>query len=115
MKQLILCTAVAIVLGAIGMPASAYTHPCIPNTLEELETIKANLDKEPWKRGYAVLASDGRSQLAYKMRGPFAEVRRNRNLNLYQWRSDMTAVYNMARMWYFTGNAAYAQKSRDIL
>lgn len=27
----------------------------------------------------------------------------------------MSAVYDLARMWYFTGNAAYAQKAHDIL
>jgi len=27
----------------------------------------------------------------------------------------MSAVYNLARMWYFTGNNAYAQKAHDIL
>src|SRR6185295_668069 len=77
--------------------------------------IKANLDKEPWKSGYAALAADSKSQLTYTMQGPFAEVKRNPNLNLSQWRNDMTAVYNLARMWYFTSDEAYAQKARDIL
>jgi hypothetical protein len=100
----------------IGAPrADAYTHPCIPNNLEELETIKANLDKEPWKSGYAALASDGRSKLTYVMGGPFEVVRRNPNENLWPWRGDMSAINNLARMWYFTGNEAYAQKARDIL
>jgi hypothetical protein len=62
-----------------------------------------------------VLAGDSRSKLTYTMQGPFAEVSRAPNLNLNEWRNDMTAVYNLARMWYFTGNADYAQKSRDIL
>ncbi|MDP4609886.1 MAG: alginate lyase family protein, partial [Opitutales bacterium] len=31
------------------------------------------------------------------------------------WENDMEAVHNLARMWYFTDNAAYAQKARDIL
>lgn len=117
MKHLILCTAVTIIFGAIGMPASAYTHPCIPNTREELDTIKANLDKEPWKRGYALLADDHRSKLNYKMAGPFANVsRRGRyDQNLQRWRNDMTAVYNLARMWYFTGIEDYAKKAHDIL
>ena len=95
--------------------AQAFTHPCIPNTLEELDTIKANLDKQPWKQGYAVLAGDSKSQLNYTMRGPFASVSRAPYLNLNEWRSDMVAVYNLSRMWYFTGNEAYAQKARDIL
>ena len=117
MNRLILYTAVAIVLGAMAIPARAYTHPCIPNTREELDTIKANLDKEPWKRGYAVLSADNRSKLTYTMAGPFANVsRRGRyDQNLGAWANDMAAVYNLARMWYFTGNTAYAQKAHDIL
>ena len=109
--------AVILLAALVGLSASAgaYTHPCIPNTLAELDTIKANLDKEPWKQGYAALAGDSHSKLTYTMRGPFAEVKRNPNVNLNQWRNDMTAVYNLARMWYFTGNEAYAQKARDIL
>jgi hypothetical protein len=103
-------------LCALGPPqAHAYTHPCIPNTLEELDTIKTNLDKEPWKQGYAVLSGDGKSQLTYTMQGPFAQVGRAPNINLGEWQNDMVAVYNLARMWYFTGNADYAQKARDIL
>ena len=27
----------------------------------------------------------------------------------------MNAVWNLSRMWYFTGNTAYAQKAHDIL
>jgi hypothetical protein len=105
-----------LLLLTLGQPqAQAYTHPCIPNTSEELDTIKANLDQEPWKSGYSILAADGRSQLTYTMQGPFAEVSRAPYLNLNEWRSDMVAVYNLSRMWYFTGNGAYAQKARDIL
>jgi len=102
----------------IALPqANAYTHPCIPTTLQELDTIKANLNKQPWKSGYAQLSADGKSQLNYVMNGPFANVSRAGayDQNLWPWRNDMTAVSNLARMWYFTGNAAYAQKARDIL
>jgi hypothetical protein len=80
-----------------------------------LDTIKANLDKEPWKTGYALLANDGKSKTTYVMNGPHAQVGRTPDVNLWPWRNDMTAAYNLARMWYFTGNAAYAQKARDIL
>ena len=100
----------------IALPqARAYTHPCIPTTREELDTIKANLDKEPWKSGYAQLAADAKSQLTYVPNGPWAEVGRTPDVNLTYWKNDMGAIYNLARMWYFTGNAAYAQKARDLL
>jgi len=102
--------------GAFGVPqAYAYTHPCVPTTLEELDTIKNNLDKQPWKSGYQGLLGDWHSSLTYTMGGPFELVSRNPHINLTHWRNDMVAVYNMARLWYFTGNEAYAQKAHDIL
>ncbi|MGC3989748.1 MAG: RICIN domain-containing protein [Chthoniobacteraceae bacterium] len=81
----------------------------------DLATIKANLTQAPWKTGYAALQADSRSSLSYTMQGPFTEVSRSPNVNLTQWRNDMTAIWNLARMWYFTGNTAYAQKAHDIL
>jgi fibronectin type 3 domain-containing protein/regulation of enolase protein 1 (concanavalin A-like superfamily) len=97
--------------------AQAYIHPGIPLTNSDLAAIKAKVDvgEQPWKAGYDALAGDWRSSLGYTMQGPFASVSRNPHVNLTQWRNDMIAVYNLARMWYFTGNDDYAQKSRDIL
>ncbi|MDF3056574.1 MAG: coagulation factor 5/8 type domain protein [Rariglobus sp.] len=97
--------------------ALAYVHPGAPLTLSDLQTLKANVDnnREPWKSGYAALAADSRSQLTYTMQGPFATVSRAPHLNRNQWMNDMTAVWNLSRMWYFTGNSAYAQKAHDIL
>jgi fibronectin type 3 domain-containing protein len=114
-----LCLSGAMMAGVAGLSLNAQTfnHPCIPNTLQELDTIKANLDKEPWKTGYELLAADGRAKLTYTMAGPFTHVSRAGAYDQYinAWAQDMTAVYCLARMWYFTGNAAYAQKARDIL
>jgi hypothetical protein len=109
-----------VIAGAVSCLAfnvQAYTHPGIPTPLEELDTIKANLDQEPWKQGYARLAEDSHSQLTYTMQGPFANVSRAATYDQYlnAWRNDMVAVYTLSRMWYFTGNGAYAQKARDIL
>ena len=114
----VLALATALLLLAFGLPqAHAFTHPSIPCTADELATIKANLDKEPWKQGYAQLAGDSKSQLTYAMNGPAVNVSRAGSYDQYlgPWQNDMTAVYNLARMWYFTGNPAYAQKARDIL
>jgi hypothetical protein len=118
LKNSILRAGAFLLLLVLGRPqAHAYTHPCIPNTLEELNTVKASLNQQPWKQGYDVLAGDSHSQLTYTMRGPFPNVSRAGayDANLGAWRNDMVAVYNLARMWHFTGNAAYAQKARDIL
>jgi len=110
-----LCITLALPYVIALLQANAYTHPCIPTTREELDTIKANLDKEPWKSGYTQLAADAKSQLTYVPNGPWAEVGRTPDVNLTYWKNDMGAIYNLARMWYFTGNAAYAQKARDLL
>jgi len=114
MKKLVVFAAVAL-FGAATVPARAYTHPCIPLSSDDLAFLKANLNQQPWKNGYAVLASDGKSKLTYTMQGPFAEVGRTPDVNLWPWKNDMQAAFNLARMWYFTGNTAYAQKAHDIL
>ena len=97
-------------------PKSAgFVHPGLPLTKSDLATLKVNLDKEPWKSGYAQLTASPNSSLDYKMQGPFEQLSRTPNVHLGEYRSDMQAVYNLARMWVFTGNPAYAQKGRDIL
>jgi hypothetical protein len=106
----------SLLLLALGQAhAHAYTHPCIPCTSRELATIKASLNQEPWKSGYAALAAASTSQLSWPQEGPFTTVSRTPDVNLVYWKDDMSAVYNLARMWYFTGNNAYAQKAHDIL
>ncbi|GEM_PF-5783242 len=104
LRKVCLLVAVSAAVSCLEWRVQAYTHPCIPNTLEELATIKANLNQEPWKSGYAALAGASTSQLSWPMEGPFTNVSRTPDVNLTHWKNDMTAVYNLARMWYFTGN-----------
>lgn len=115
MKPYIASLAAVLTLLTSSFPSFAFDHPGIPLTASDLSAVKANLGQEPWKTGYAILASDSHSQLGYTMQGPFAQVSRNPNINLNQWRNDMIAIWNLARMWYFTGDTRYAQKSHDIL
>lgn len=104
------------------IPTPAFVHPGIPLTVTDLNNVSQMIQQQqqPWYGGYQQLLADGHSQLTYTMAGPFQEVDRNLNgtgvnVNLTQWRSDMTAIGNMARLWYYTGNTAYAQKAHDIL
>src|SRR5688572_7945639 len=97
----------------LGLPhAEAYTHPCIPATTQDLDYIKANLDKEPWKTGYTQLLATWNPNYVPQ---PYATVTRNPDLNLTAWKKDVGAVWNFARLWYFTGNQDYAIKAREIL
>lgn len=100
---------------AIEFPTPRFSHPGVILTCEDLEILKANIQREPWKSGFELLAADGHSKLDYKMGGPFPEIKRAPNLNLWPWRNDVVAIWNLSRMWYFTGNSAYAQKAHDIL
>jgi autotransporter-associated beta strand protein len=92
-----------------------FVHPGIPFTQSDLDQLKVNITKEPWLSAYNAFKNDSRSRLDYWMRGPFATVTRAPNLNNEQWKSDMVAIHNLAFMWWFTGDTAYAKKATDML
>jgi autotransporter-associated beta strand protein len=92
-----------------------FVHPGIPFTQSDLDQLKVNITKEPWLSAYNAFKNDSRSRLDYWMRGPFASVSRAPNLNNDQWKSDMQAIHNLAFMWWFTGDEAYAKKATDML
>lgn len=101
-----------LLLAFVRPEAHAYTHPCIPATTQDLDYIKANLNQEPWKTSYAQLLATWNPNYTPQ---PYATVTRNPDLNLTAWKKDMGAVWNYARLWYFTGNQDYAVKAREIL
>lgn len=108
-------TPLAMQARAQTQPSGTFVHPGIPLTRADLATLRGNLDREPWKSGYEALKADGRSRLDYKMRGPREHISRAPHIDRGLWMSDMQAAWNLARMWCFTKNPAYAQKARDIL
>ncbi|MDR7149932.1 hypothetical protein J2W49_001887 [Hydrogenophaga palleronii] len=95
----------------------AITHPGAPLTLSDLQTLKVYIDegRQPWKSAYELLAKDGRAQATYGMAGPFAKVSRAPDENLWPWRVDMMAIWNLSRRWYFTQDDKYAIKAREVL
>lgn len=112
MNYSILLALITAIFGGLVSPARAFTHPCIPTTTQDLDYIKANLNQEPWKTGYAQLLATWNPNyvpVAYE------SVSRSPNVNLGAWSGSMGTVYDYARLWYFTGNHAYAQKAHDIL
>ena len=118
MKKISAFVTILSLLFGIMTTAEAFTHPGVALTVSDLDTINANLNQQPWASGFAALQADGHSSLSYTMQGPFTYVDRNYNglyTNESAWENDMDAVWNLALMWYFTGNSAYAQKSHDIL
>ncbi len=112
---LMLSTAVFPGYGAAQV--SGFTHPGTPLTLSDLATLKSYVDqgRQPWKSAYDQLANDGKAKTTYVMAGPYATVSRAPDVNLWPWRNDMVAIWNLSRMWYFTRNDAYAKLAHDIL
>ncbi len=110
----VIARVVCLLAAFVGLSgqARAFIHPCIPTTTQDLDYIKANLNQEPWKTGYAQLLATWDPNYTPQ---PYATVTRNPNLNLGAWSKDLGTVWNYARLWYFTGNPAYAQKAHDIL
>ncbi|MGJ7498651.1 discoidin domain-containing protein [Variovorax sp. RT4R15] len=98
--------------------ARVIKHPGAGLTLSDLQTLKANVDqgKEPWTSAFNQLANSPTSRLSYAGRGgPFAKVSRAPDENLHAWRSDMVAISDLSRMWYFTQNEQYAVNARKLL
>ena len=79
-------------------PAMEFVHPGICFTKKQLDVIKTGYEQgqQPWK-GYHDRTSGFRY---HAMRGPFEVVQRAPDLNLSEWRSDMTAIFNLALLWY---------------
>lgn len=104
-----------LIPGIQAVNAQQFVHPGIPFTRSDLDQLKQNITREPWLTAYNSFKSDARSQLSYGMQGPFSTVSRAPDINRNQWINDMTAVHNLAFMWIFTGDTAYAKKATDIL
>ena len=102
-------------LFTVRVQAQRFVHPSIPFTKYDLDQLKTNITQEPWLTGYNALKSDYRSLSSYSMQGPFTEVGRAPDLNRGPWKNDMIAIHNLAFMWIFTGDSAYARKATNIL
>ncbi|MCF7786525.1 MAG: discoidin domain-containing protein [Prosthecobacter sp.] len=100
---------------AVAFPAPRFAHPGAPLSLADLQAVKAKIasNQEPWKSGYASFAAPQNS--AYIPHGPCAIVSRAPHVNRKQWMNDMTAIWNMSLMWYFTGDTVWAQRAHDVL
>lgn len=106
----ILAAALAIAQCAAGFE---FRHPGFALSRDDLDYLKSRINDEPYASAFAELKDA--TPLEYKMRGPFEEVSRTPNRHLGEWCGDMQMIYNSARMWYLTGNEAYARQGRDIL
>jgi hypothetical protein len=98
----------------------AFEHPGIFNNKAELDFIKQRIqaNAQPWKNAYDKLSSSRYASLSYKA-SPQTTVECGRysspNNGCTEELDDAYAVYAHALLWYFTGNAAHAKKSMEIM
>ena len=98
-----------------NVKAQSFVHPGIPFSQDDLNQLKINIGREPWKSNYLAMRGDWRSATGYGLQGPREVVSRAPDVNLPQWRNDMVAIHNQAFMWVFTGNTQHAKKGIQIL
>jgi autotransporter-associated beta strand protein len=115
MKKNLLIAIVLSLFACTAAMAQRFVHPGIPFTKYDLNQLKQNITKEPWLSAYNAFANDAHSRLSYSPGGPAATVTRAPNLNNIQWINDMIAIRNLAFMWIFTGDSAYARKATNLL
>ena len=108
------------VLGTVSTISAQYKHPALLNNRAELDFIKGRIqaNAEPWLSAYNRLRTDSHSSLTYTP-SPRAVVEcgsySNPDFGCTDEKSDASAAYSQALMWYFSGNNQYAVKCIQIL
>lgn len=105
----------AALLCPLLVSSQRFVHPGVPFTTDDLNQLKQHITQEPWLSAYNDFKNSTYSSLSYGARGPFVTVSRAPDLNNNAWKNDMVAVHNLAMMWIFTGDSAYARKATNLL
>jgi len=100
-----------------GNTVTPFVHPGILHTTSDLARMKSKVaaGAQPYFDGYKVFRTHPLSSATYTVKGGFAEMGRNPDVNTTQSEDDADAAYQTAIMWAITGDRAYAQKSIQIL
>jgi hypothetical protein len=106
-----------LVTFSIPTLAQSFVHPGLLHTRADFERMKSMVaaGAEPYKQGFDAFAAHAGSRPDYTVRGGFAEMGRNPEVNMGESVSDCNAAYHNAVMWAITGNRAHADKAIQIL
>ena len=98
---------------------TAFVHPGVLHTAADLQRVKKMIARgaQPWKSGFDKLREHSQSQATWRVRGPFATVRRDPrgSQHIAELEADSNAAYQNALMWCLTGQEAHARKAVQIL
>ncbi|MDP4500404.1 alginate lyase family protein [Nonomuraea turcica] len=114
--------ATMLVAAALSTPqpaqAAAFKHPGVLVSRAQLDFVKANLGKEPWKSAWEALQRSSYASLSYTAK-PRAVVEcgmyGNPDHGCSDEREDANAAYTHALRWYLTKDSRYAKKAIQIM
>lgn len=100
-------------------PPTAFTHPGLLHTADDLARMKAAVaaEQSPVYDGYLALAAHARSSSSYTVQNTGQITSWGRGPTNFQSQAvaDSAAAYQNALIWSVTGSGAHADKARDIL
>lgn len=114
--------AVMLVAAVLAVPqpaqAAVFRHPGVLVSRAQLDFVRANLDKEPWRAAWNRLRRHAFASLSYTA-SPRAVVecgpRSIPDLGCSDEREDAMAAYTHALQWYLTKDDRYAKKAIQIM
>lgn len=114
--------AVMLMAAALAVPqpaqAAGFKHPGVLVSRAQLDFVRANLDKEPWKSAWDALQKSSFASLSYPAK-PRADVNCGASSipdnGCSDEREDAMAAYTHALRWYLSKDARYAKKAIQIM
>lgn len=94
-----------------------FVHPGILSTKAELDYVKRNQNREPWKSALTALKQSDSGSPDYSLQGPFTAIYREtgNTTGWVQHGKDATACYVQALLGYLTGDTTYTQNAIGII
>jgi hypothetical protein len=104
-------------VGDGGTVVAAFAHPGLLHTRADIDRMRSMVaaGQQPYLNGFNLLRVHAQSQSDYVVRGGFSEMGRNPDVRKTETETDANAAYQNAIMWVITGDAAFANKSMQIL
>ncbi|GAA4089526.1 FG-GAP-like repeat-containing protein [Nonomuraea soli] len=117
-----LLVAAMIVASCLAVPApagaAAFTHPGVLVSRAQLDFVRANLGRQPWKSAWASLQASSYASLSYTPH-PRSEVNcgpsSTPDNGCSDERKDANAAYTLALRWYLSKDPRYAVKAIQIM
>ncbi len=103
-----------------GSIDGGFAHPGVLDSLGQLDFVKAQIaaGADPWKSALAAASSSSYGSPTYTP-SPVADVvcgpYSNPDVGCGAEKNDASAAYTHALLWYFTGDAAHAEKAIQIM